>query len=87
MYDASLDAFASHALGSFQFRYPYYPRSNNYYIVNAFQQQTYSGNIFTSTFYGVYVDNRRDEIYNYELLSARRGFIGNSWNRMPHTRS
>lgn len=78
MYDASLDAFASHALGSFQFRYPYYPRSNNYYIINAFQQQTYSGNIFTSNFYGAYADNRRDEIYNYDLLSARRGFIGNS---------
>ncbi|MGE8378647.1 MAG: alpha-2-macroglobulin family protein, partial [Sphingobacterium sp.] len=81
MYDASLDAFASHTLGSFQFRYPYYPRSNNYHIINAFQQQTYSGNIFTSNFYAVYADNRRDEIYNYDLLSARRGFFGSSLER------
>ncbi len=69
MYDASLDAFASNAFGSFQLRYPYYPRTNYYYINNAFRQQISSRDMFVSYYYGANADNQRNQIYDYGLLS------------------
>lgn len=81
MYDASLDAFASNAFGSFQLRYPYYPRPNYYYISNAFRQQTSSGDIFISYYYEPNADNLRDRIYDYGLLSTHRGYWANTLER------
>jgi len=81
MYDASLDAFASNAFGSFQLRYPYYPRSNYYYINNAFRQQISSRNMFISYYFGPDADNQRDQIYDYGLLSNRGGYRGSVLER------
>lgn len=81
MYDASLDAFASNAFGSFQLRYPYYPRTNYYYINNAFRQQISSRDMFISYYYGPNADNQRDQIYDYGLLSNRGGYWGSVLER------
>lgn len=78
MYDASLDAFASNTFSSFQLRYPYYPRANYYYMMISFRQQANSWSRFTASSDGLYVDNNRDPIYNYDLLSSRSGYFGNS---------